>query len=254
MPARAAASLPLDSLASVGSALSNRPYARRGVAVSAEPISVLLVDDHTILRDGVKAILRTTRDIVVVGEAANGIDAVAVAARLGPQVVVMDLDMPGGDGLTAVRALAELERVPRVLILTMHAEEERLIPLLAAGASGFLMKDAAEGELADAIRAVAAGEVYVRPRVARLLAANVRPHAEPAPKNQARERFAALSDREQAVLRLTAEGYSGPEIGRQLGISAKTVDTYKQRIEEKLGISHRTDYVSFALNAELFDR
>ena len=244
-------SLPLDSLASVGAALADRPYARRGVAVSGERIPVLLVDDHAILRDGLKALLRLTPDIVVVGEAANGVDAVAAASRLAPKVVVMDLDMPGGDGATATRALVQMSPAPRVLILTMHTEEERLIPLLSAGASGYLAKDVADRELADAIRAVAAGDVYVRPRVARLLAADIRPRARPAPADEAREKFGALSNREQAVLQLIAQGYSGPEIGSQLGISAKTVDTYKQRIEEKLGLAHRTDYVRFALGAGL---
>jgi two-component system, NarL family, response regulator NreC len=250
-PLAGPASLPLDSLASVGAALASRPYARRGVAVSAERIPVLLVDDHAILRDGLKALLRLTPDIVVVGEAANGVDAVAAVSRLAPQVVVMDLDMPDGDGATATRALARLNPAPRVLILTMHQEEERLIPLLAAGASGYLSKEVADRELADAIRAVAAGEVYVRPRVARLLAADLRPRARPTPADQVREQFDALSNREQAVLRLIAQGYSGPEIGSQLGISAKTVDTYKQRIEDKLGLGHRTDYVRFALDAGL---
>ena len=127
----------------------------------------------------------------------------------------------------------------------IHAEEDRLIPLLEAGASGYLAKDAAGSELVDAIRAVAAGEVYVRPHVARLLAASVRGRS--STRDPMREQYDALSEREQTVVRLTAEGYGGTEIGQQLGISAKTVDTYKQRIEEKLGLKHRTDYVRFAL-------
>jgi DNA-binding NarL/FixJ family response regulator len=135
----------------------------------------------------------------------------------------------------------------------MHSEEERLLEALEAGASGFLMKDAADRELIDAIRAVAAGEVYVRPRVARLLAARVRGAVTPAVA-RGREELAALSERERTVVRMIAEGYNGPEIGRHLGISAKTVDTYKQRVEEKLGLTHRTEYVRFALELDLLHK
>jgi DNA-binding NarL/FixJ family response regulator len=246
--------LPLDSLPALGAALAARPYARRGVPGSAATIRVLLVDDHAMLRAGLRAVLAETPDIVVVGEAASGADVPALVERLTPAVVVMDLDMPGGDGETATRAIAQLAprlaAPPRVLVLTMHAEEERLLALLYAGASGYLAKDAAERELVDAVRVVAAGEVYVRPHVARLLARSVRARAEP----DARPRqFEALSERERAVVRLTAEGYNGPEIGARLGISAKTVDTYKQRIEQKLGFRHRTDYVRLALALRLIE-
>ena len=158
--------------------------------------------------------------------------------------------MPGGDGETATRALAAFEAPPRVLVLTAHAEEERLLALLGAGATGYLAKDAAERELVDAIRVVASGDVYVRPHVARMLARSVRERSEP---DSRRQQFEALSEREQAVVRLTAEGYNGPEIGERLGISAKTVDTYKQRIEQKLGFRHRTDYVRFALALNLME-
>ncbi|MHB1224381.1 MAG: response regulator [Gemmatimonadaceae bacterium] len=245
--------VPFDSLASVGAALANQRYARRGVPVGSETIRVILVDDHTLLRAGIRALLRSIADIAIVGEASDGVAALDVAARLVPDVVVMDLDMGGADGLTATRAHVAHPRPPRVLILTMHMEEERLIPLLEAGASGYLAKDAADRELVDAIRAVAAGEVYVRPAVARLLASMMRDRAAPAMDPLA-EQYALLSEREQLVVRLVAEGYNGPEIGRQLGISPKTVDTYKQRIEEKLGLAHRTEYVRFAVALGLLQR
>jgi two-component system response regulator NreC len=137
-----------------------------------------------------------------------------------------------------------------VLILTMHSEEARLHQAVEAGASGFLTKDAADRELVEAIRALARGEVYVRPRAARLLAARARDHRRPADP-EGREALYLLSDRERSVVQLIAEGYNGPEVGRQLGISAKTVDTYRQRIEEKLGLAHRTEYVRFALSLDL---
>ena len=235
-------------LRAVGAALAARPYARRGVSSREEPVRVVLIDDHEVLRVGLRALLAATPDIVVVGDGANGREAVALAERLAPDVVVLDLDMPGGDGATATRELCALARPPKVLILSVHAEEERLIALLEDGATGYLAKDVAGRDLVSAIRVVASGDVYVRPHVARLLAGSMRRRGAPDARRRA---FEALSEREQLVVRLTAEGYSGVEIGRQLGISRKTVDTYKQRIEKKLGITHRTEYVRLALSLEL---
>ena len=243
------AATPHGTLSEVGRELASRPYARRSVPARTEPIRVLLVDDHTLIRAGLKAVLRTCSEICVVGEAADGQSAVALAMRVRPEVVVMDLDMPNGDGLTAARMLQQLVPEVRVLIVTMYTEQEKLLPSLTAGARGYLSKSAAERELVEAIRVVASGDVYVRPAIARALANSaIEP---PRQRIDARARLARLSGREQSVVMLTAEGFNGPEIGRQLGITAKTVDTYKQRVEEKLGLSHRSEYVSFALEAEL---
>lgn len=240
---------PHGTLSEVGRDLASRPYARRGVPARIEPIRVMLVDDHTLVRAGFRSVLHACTDVCVVGEASDGQEAVAMAARVKPEVVVMDLDMPNGDGLTATRLMRDASPDSRVLIVTMYTERERLLPLLSAGARGYLSKAAAERELADAIRVVAAGDVYVRPAVAHALASA---EVEPAPQRvDAIARLGRLSGREQSVVKLIAEGYNGPEIGRQLGITAKTVDTYKQRIEEKLGLSHRSEYVRFALEAEL---
>jgi DNA-binding NarL/FixJ family response regulator len=242
---------PHGTLAEVGKELSARPYARRGVAARTEPISVILVDDHHLVRTGIKAVLHACPDITVIGEADGGHAAVALAKRLRPEVIVMDLDMPDGDGLTATRALQETSPDSLVLIVTMSPEHEKLLPLLHAGARGYLCKSAVDRELVEAIRVVAAGEVYVRPSVAQALATETTeaPHR----RDDARAQLERLSHREQSVVLLTARGFNGPEIGRQLGITAKTVDTYKQRIEEKLGLSHRTDYVRIALEADLFE-
>jgi DNA-binding NarL/FixJ family response regulator len=240
---------PQGTLAEIGQELSGRPYVRRGVAARTEPIRVVLVDDHHLVRSGLKAILRGCTDIVVIGEADGGHTAVSLATRLQPEVIVMDLDMPDGDGLSATRALQAASPRSLVLIVTMSAEDEKLLPALEAGARGFLCKSAADRELVDAIRVVAAGDVYVRPAVARALAGSSTDS--PPQRDDARSRLERLSDRERSVVLLTARGFNGPEIGRQLGITAKTVDTYKQRIEEKLGLSHRTDYVRIALDANL---
>jgi DNA-binding NarL/FixJ family response regulator len=226
-------------------------YSRRGVPISDRTIRVLLVDDHTILRDGLRALLKSAPDIQVVGEAANGKQAVIVTERCAPDVVVMDLDMPGGDGATATRELSKLELPPKVLILTMHSEEEHLVPLLKDGAHGFLSKDCADTELIDAIRVVASGEFFVRPSVARVLASSAVANRHAVAVDEDRKKLELLSVRERSVLQRVAEGYSGVEIGRMLVITPKTVDTYKNRIAEKLGFTHRTDYVRFALRLGL---
>lgn len=247
----ALASAPHGTLAEVGRELAARPYARRGVPARTEPIRVILVDDHNLVRAGIKSVLHACPDICVVGETDGGRSAVALVSRLRPEVVVMDLDMPDGDGLTATRMLHDVAPDARVLIVTMSPEHEKLLPVLSAGARGYLCKSAVERELVEAIRVVAAGEVYVRPAVAQNLAMSTADA--PRQRGDARARLERLSKREQTVVVLTARGFNGPEIGRQLGITAKTVDTYKQRIEEKLGLSHRTDYVRLALEADLFE-
>jgi len=211
-------------------------------------IRVLLADDHTVVRSGLKAVLATARDMTVVGEAATGTQAVVMAERCDPDVVVMDLDMPDGDGVEATKAIVAKGPRPRVLVLTMHTEDEYLMPVLQAGAAGYLVKSAADRELVDAVRAVAHGDVYVRPAAARVLAHGLT-RRDPAKVD--RERFESLSNRERDVLRLTAQGYSAPEIGTRLTISPKTVDTYKQRIGEKLGLNHRADYVRLAVKLGL---
>ncbi len=235
-----------ERLAQLGASIADRPYARRGVSVSNEVIRVILVDDHGIVREGLRLLLRSAPDITVVGDTDNGHAALEMAHRLSPDVVILDLDMPGGDGVVALRAMQERMPGTRVLVLTMHAEQDRLLPLLEAGARGYLSKSAAAADLIEAIRVVACGEVYVRPAAARLLAAALIPQRADV---TARSRFNALSSREKTILRSVAEGYSGAEIARSLDISSKTVDAYKRRVEEKLGLHHRTDYVRFAIDA-----
>lgn len=210
---------------------------------------VVLVDDHAIVRTGLKAVLGAAPEIVVVGEASSGTEAVALLARTTADVVVMDISMAEGDGITATRAITQRDAdAPRVLVLTMHAEEAYLEAVLEAGASGYLMKSTADRELVQAVRAVARGEVFVQPSAARVLAKGARRREEHASD---RARFEKLTERERAVMQLIAEGYTAPEIGEQLTISPKTVDTYKQRINDKLGLTHRADYVKLALRLGL---
>lgn len=240
-----------EPLAQLGLKLAAQSHVRRGVSLADEAIRVILVDDHAMVREGLSIILRSAPDIVVVGEAATGGAAIELAQRAAPQVVILDLDMPGGDGESTLRRLRQTLPLVRVLILTMFAEEERLVSVLEGGAHGYLTKDAASSDLIEAIRVVAAGEVYVRAAAARLLATAFVAQRS---RQTARGQWETLSDREQTVLRMVAEGYSGVEIARELRISTKTVDTYKRRVADKLGLQHRTQYVRFASDAGILGR
>jgi DNA-binding NarL/FixJ family response regulator len=216
--------------------------------MSGDIIRVVLADDHAVVRAGLKAVLGTARDMMVVGEASNGLEAVALAERLNPDVIIMDLSMDQMDGTTATREIVKKGLSSRVLVLTMHAEEEYLVGLLEAGAAGYLVKSAADRELVDAVRTVARGDIFVRPAAARVLAKGL---TRKDPAKAEREKFEKLTERERDVLRLVAQGFSAPEIGERLFISPKTVDTYKQRIHEKMGLSHRAEYVQLAVRLGL---
>ncbi len=216
--------------------------------MNGKKIRVVLVDDHTVVRFGLKAVLSSASDIEVVGEASSGDEAVAMAKRLEPDVIVMDITMAGSDGVTATRAITEQGLGSRVLTLTMHAEEEYLLEVLQAGGAGYILKNAADRNLVEAIRTVARGEMYVQPSAALVLARGL---TKKDPNAEERARFEKLTEREQSVLKLVAQGYTAPEIGERLYLSPKTVDTYKQRIKEKLGIEHRADYVKPALKLGL---
>jgi two-component system, NarL family, response regulator NreC len=216
--------------------------------VTNDIIRVVLADDHTVVRTGLKAVLSSAKDIEVVGEAKNGREAVALAERLKPDVIVMDLTMDELDGTQATKEIVAKGLACRVLVLTMHAEEDYLVPLIEAGAAGFLVKSVADRELVDAVRAVAHGDMYVRPSAARVLARGL---TKKDPAKAEREQYEKLTERERDVLRFVAQGFSAPEIGERLFISPKTVDTYKQRIQEKMGLTHRSDYVQIALRLGL---
>jgi len=216
--------------------------------MSGDRITVILADDHRVVRAGIKAVLGAAADITVLTEAASGREAVALTERFRPDVLLLDLTMPDVDGLTVLSELAEKALPTRVLVLTMHAEEQYLVQALERGAAGYLVKSAADRELVDAVRAVARGDMYMQPAGGRVLARGVQQAGRVADD---RARYEKLTGRERDVLRLVASGYSAPEIGEQLLISPKTVDTYKQRINEKLGLDHRADYVKLALKLGL---
>lgn len=206
-------------------------------------IRVVLTDDHELVRTGLRALIDSSPDLEVVGEADNGHDAIARVQELQPDVVVMDLSMPGLDGASATeRIVRECPNV-RVIALTAHEDRAHLTRLLQAGASGYLLKRGAADEMVRAIRTVASGGTYVDPVLAgTLLRRSVQPFRAP-PETPSEP----LSEREEAVLRRVAWGESNKEIAASLGISTKTVETYRARIADKLGLRSRTDIVRFAL-------
>jgi len=211
-------------------------------------IRVLLADDHAVLRSGLRALLNLEPDMEVVGEAANGSEAIDLAQRLRPDVVVMDISMPEVDGLAASKAINEMELPCHIVILTVHAEEEYLFQTLQMGASGYVLKSSADRELMDAIRAAHRGEVFLYPSAVKKVLGEYLKGA----RGEARRReYDALTSREREVLKLTAEGFTNQEIAEKLVISPKTVDTYRQRIMEKLNLHHRSELVRYALKAGL---
>ena len=213
----------------------------------AKQIRILLVDDHAVLRAGLRALLEAEPGFQVVGEAGTGEDGVRLAAQTRADVVVMDLSMPGMGGLEAVRQIAALNQGTRVLVLTMHGEEEHLLPVLEAGGSGYVTKMSADEELIEAIHTVARGDVFLYPSGAKLLLRGLKAKAEPGEEDP----LDRLTEREREVLSYTVEGFSSSEIGKKLFISPKTVDTYRARIMEKLGLRHRSELVRFALRKGL---
>ena len=218
------------------------------IMTERRPIRILLVDDHAVVRLGLRTLLSSTAEMEVIGEASDGQEALDFCATNQPDVVVLDLTMTGMDGLSATREISRRFPSVRVLVLTMHDEEDYLIPLLEAGAAGYMVKDSASSELIEAIRAASAGRVFVRAAAAEVLAAG---WTRRTAQDPARAAYETLSDREREVFRLMAQGYSSTQIGERLFISAKTVDTYRRRINEKMGFAERSDYIRLALDLGL---
>jgi two-component system, NarL family, response regulator NreC len=211
------------------------------------PIQILLADDHWVVRAGLRTVLDSQPNLHVVGEATTGEEAVEKTRTLKPDVVLLDLLMPGIGGLEALRRIAALPEGAKILVLSVHLQEDTLLEVLEAGGSGFVTKSATAESLTQAIRAVAQNEVFLDSSAARVL---VDHHKEPHTK-EAKDALARLSGREREVLALTAEGHSATEIAKQLRLSSKTVDTYRARIMVKLGLKHRAELVRFALRVGL---
>ena len=203
---------------------------------------VLLVDDHTVVRAGLRALLEASGRIEVVGEASSGEEGVRKTRSLEPDIVVMDLAMPGMDGVQATRRIAALDLGTRVLVLTIHDEDEFLVPAIEAGAAGFLNKSAADTDLLGALEAVARGHSYLPRRAAALIA---RRNALEASRNT--RGIEALSERERTAVELYAKGFSAREAASEMLVSRKTVEGYIARAKSKLSFDNRRDIVRFAL-------
>lgn len=209
-------------------------------------IKVLLADDHALLRSGLCRLLEETGKIEVIGEAENGLEAVQKTMELNPDIVLMDIGMPLMDGMKATKEIKKRNQQVKVLVLTVHENEEYLLQAFQAGASGYVLKKAADTDLVNAIQVVAAGDYVLHPSVTRMVMdhylekLNTTPATEPR-RNQ-------LTDREREILKMVAEGYTNREIGENLFISVKTVDTHKAHIMDKLDLHRRAELVRYAIH------
>lgn len=217
----------------------------------ADPIRVLLVDDHTVLRAGLRMLINAERDMEVVGEAADGEQAVQQAQAVGPDVVLMDIAMPGLNGLEATRRIRQCCPRARVLMLSMHDDEAYLREALEAGATGYTLKQAADTELLAAIRAVARDEIFLHPTLTRLMVGELLGKRAQTAAGGGRGTRDILSDREREVLRQIALGYTNQQVADMLGLSVKTVETYKARVMEKLHLRTRAALVRYAVERGL---
>jgi NarL family two-component system response regulator LiaR len=209
-----------------------------------EPIRVLVVDDHAVVRQGLRAFLDVQEDVEVVGEATNGVEAVEQTRQLLPDVVLMDLVMPEMDGIEATRKIRALSPRTQVIVLTSFAEDEKVFPSIKAGALGYLLKDVSPAELVKAIQAAHRGEAQLHPEIARKLMDEFSTRAkEPIPGD--------LTERELEVLRLIARGRSNRQIAEELVISEKTVKTHVSNILSKLHLTDRTQAAIYALREGL---
>lgn len=209
-------------------------------------IRILLVDDHAVLRAGIRALLDTHSDLEVVGEAANGQQAVTRVRELHPDVVLMDVGMSGLDGMAATRQIKSDCPQTRVLFLTQHENKEYVLPALKIGASGYMLKRAEGDELLTAIRAVHAGGTFFDPAIAGVVAEDVRRE-----RGAPTDPFDTLTDREREVLTLLAQGQTYQQIAEMLFISPKTVDFHRANILRKLGLSSRADLTRYAVQRGL---
>jgi two-component system response regulator NreC len=219
------------------------------MAVRTRKIRVMIVDDHAILRAGLRMLVNAQADMEVVSEAPDGQLAVQEVQESKPDVTLLDLTMPRVGGMKALQEMARSRHGTRVLVLTMHEDRAYLRSALAAGASGYLLKRAVDAELIAAIRAVHRGGVFVDPRLANILVQDVL--AKKGEKLGSTQPINILSDRELQVLGLVARGYTSTQIAKQISVGVKTVETYRSRFAEKLGLRTRSDVIRFAVQMGL---
>jgi two-component system, NarL family, response regulator NreC len=210
-------------------------------------IRVLIADDHAILRSGLRMLIDSQHDMTVVGEAQDGDEAIEIAKKMAPNIVILDVTMPERGGLNTIHEILKQNPTARVLLLTMHEELAYVRTALAAGAAGYVLKRSVDADLLSAIRAVHRGRTYVDAE----LASEMIQHAVPDGSRSKAKLTEVLSERELQVLKLVAEGFSSREIAQQIFVSIKTVETYRGRFAEKLGLTSRADIVRYALEMGL---
>ena len=213
-------------------------------------IKVLLAEDHTIVRKGLRSLLDGETDIEVIGEAEDGREAVQKTQQLRPDIVLMDITMPGLNGLEATRQIKKRFPEVKVLVLTMHANEEYILQVLQAGASGYVVKQAVVGELVSALRAVQRGDSFLSPSICRRV---VEEYIRQAAARAERDSYGELTEREREVLQLIAEGHSNKSIADSLSISVKTVETHRAHLLEKLGIGSTAELIRYAIRKKVID-
>ena len=218
-------------------------------------IRLMLVDDHQVIRTGLKSFLQTQPDLEVIAEANNGKEAIERAIEIRPDIIIMDISMPEMDGLEATRRLKEVWPQVIVLCLTVHEDKYYFMKMLESGASGYLTKQAASDELVQAIHTVASGHIYLQPALARWLLEDYQQLVE-APSSDKSENgngvgLEALSERERGVLEMVGQGLNNNEIGEKLGLSPKTIARHRERIMSKLNLHSRTELVKFAIRTGL---
>jgi DNA-binding NarL/FixJ family response regulator len=209
-------------------------------------IRVVIADDHTIVREGLKQLLGAASDLEVVGEARNGHEVLAIVRERDIDVLLLDLSMPGKGGMELIKQIKGERPKLRILVLSMHAEHQYAVRAIRAGASGYLTKDAASTQLVSALQKVAGGGAYISAEVAEQLALSAMPRAEGPPHT-------SLSDREYQVFQLLVSGISVSDIALRLNLSVKTVSTHKARLMEKMGVANQTELVHYAIRHQLVD-
>ena len=216
-----------------------------------DKISILLVDDHAILRTGLKLLLGSQQDMEIIGETGSGMEAVKLAAELKPRVILLDLSLDDMNGLEILSELKSIDPYIKVLVLTVHDNENYLHKVLEDGGDGYILKKAADIELITAIRAVNRDEVFLDPSLTRAVLRSIySSHHRESPGSEKRDEE-VLSNREKEVLKFVALGYTNKQIAEQLVVSIKTIESHKARIREKLNVSHRSDLVKYAIERGL---